>query len=122
MITADIKNGFNHVLVHPSTRDFLGFRWRNQYFRWRVLPHGLSLSPYFFRMRPIITYLRHLGLRITCYVDDYLLLMHEDQIVEHRKLFLDTLKSLNVFVNFEKSSLDAERKKVYLGYIISTEN
>ena len=27
LITADIKNGFNHVLVHTDSRDFLGFQW-----------------------------------------------------------------------------------------------
>lgn len=58
MITLDIKNGFHHILVHKDYRDYLGFKWKKHYFRWSVLPFGLSCSPYFFGkiLRPVVTY------------------------------------------------------------------
>lgn len=122
MITLDIKNGFHHILVHKDYRDFLGFKWRNQYFRWRVLPFGLSCSPYYFGkiLRPVITYLREKNIRLCVYVDDFFLAAHHDDIVQHKKILIDTLVKLGWFINYDKSSLKPDQNKVFIGYNILT--
>ena len=124
LVTLDIKNGFFHVPVHNDYRDYLGFRWRNRYFRWKVLPFGLSLSPYFFGkcLKPIVTFLRAQGLRICCYVDDFLLMSTESQVFHHRDIVIDILQKLGICINFEKSSLIPEQCKTYLGFKLHTDS
>jgi hypothetical protein len=46
-VSIDLKNGFHHVLVRETDRQYLGIRWRGIYYQWRVLAFGLSASPYF---------------------------------------------------------------------------
>jgi hypothetical protein len=48
LVTLDIKNGFHHVTVADSDRNYLGIKWRCVYYRLCVLPFRLSCSPYIF--------------------------------------------------------------------------
>lgn len=122
MVTLDIKNGFHHILVHKDYRDYLGFKWRGLYFRWRVLPFGLSCSPYYFGkiLRPVITYLREHNIRLCAYVDDFFLAAPRDGIDQHRDTLIRTLGNFGWFINYEKSSLKPEQKKLFVGYDIVT--
>jgi hypothetical protein len=74
LVTLDIMNGFYHVNVADSDRDYLGFKWRGVYYRWCVLPFGLSRSPYFIGkcLKHVITYAISQGIRSVLYVDDSL--------------------------------------------------
>lgn len=76
-ITTDIKDGFFHVPVHKNFRQYLGFKWNNNYYVWCVLVFGLCCSPYYFNkiVRPVVSYLRQNGLRVTVLVDDFYLLL-----------------------------------------------
>lgn len=69
-ISAPLKLGFHHVLVRKEDRKYLGIYWRGFYYQWRVLPLGLSSSPYFFCkvLKPGVQYLREQGLKVV-YVD-----------------------------------------------------
>ena len=84
-VTADIKDGFFHVPVAREHRDYLGFSYKGLYYRWKVLPFGLCCSPYYFSkvVRPVITYLRSIGLRVAVYVDDFLLAAEESCSADH---------------------------------------
>ena len=120
MITADLKNGFFHVPVNINQRDYLGFKFNNQYYRWTVLPFGHCCSPYFFNkvLRPVITYLRSIGIRTVLYVDDFIVFAPLNLVYEHRNLFIDLLQSLGLTINFEKSDLVPSLSKTFIGYVI----
>lgn len=120
MITTDLKDGFHHVPVHSDHRKYLGFKYRNCYYQWTVLPFGHNCSPYIFTkiLRPVVKFLRSKGLRVVLYVDDFILFSPQDTIVADRDFLLDTLKKLGWSVNFSKSSLDPELKKEFIGYLI----
>lgn len=122
LISVDLKNGFQHILIHPEDRDYLGFQWGGSFFRFRTLPFGLSCSPYYFCkiLRPVANYLREQGLRVCFYMDDILLMSHGDHIIEHRDLLLITLQRLGWQVNIEKSELTPRQDIIYIGYKIST--
>jgi hypothetical protein len=122
MITLDIQNGFYHIKVHRLDRDYLGFKWRNQYFRWRVLPFGLSCSPYYFGkiLRPVVIYLREQRVKLCAYVDDFLVAAPKVRIEHDKDLLIDTLVGLGWYINYEKSSLLPEQDKNYIGYHILT--
>ena len=59
--------GFYHVPVHVEDRQFLCFEWKRTYYRFTVTPFGLGVSPYYFNkvLRPVIAYLRDLGVRLS---------------------------------------------------------
>lgn len=119
-ISLDIKDGFYHIPVYPVDREYLGFFWSGVYYRWKVLPFGLNSSPYFFAktVRPVLEYLREIGLRVTVYVDDFLLGASDKHIVDARDQLLHTLEDLGFLINFEKSQLNPSTKIDYIGYTI----
>ena len=120
MITADLKNGFFHVPVNVNHRDYLGFKFGHQYYRWTVLPFGHCCSPYFFNkvLRPVITYLRSIGICTVLYVDDFIVFAPLNLIYEHRDIFIELLQTLGWTINSEKSDLVPSLSKTFIGYVI----
>ena len=72
----DIKSGYHHIEIFVSAQEFLGFSWVfegvTKYFKFTVLPFGLSVGPYIFSkvMRPLVRYWRSKALSIVVYLDD----------------------------------------------------
>ena len=124
LITLDFKDGFHHIPVLKDHHRFLGVEWKGQWYMWTVLPFGLNASPYFFEktLRPVICYLRSLGLRIVCYVDDFLLMAQDNCIEDHKSCLLKCLADLGWTVNFEKSRLTPDTCQEFIGYRITTVN
>ena len=120
MVTADLQNGFFHVPVHRDHQTLLGFEFKSKYYTWSVLPFGHNCSPFYFvkLLRPVVTFLRSLGIRIVLYVDDFILFAQKDAIIRHRETFLSTLQELGWIINFEKSSLEPTITKEFIGYLI----
>ena len=60
----DIKSSYHHIEIFESDQQFLGFSWVfdgvTKYFKFTVLPFGLSVGPYIFSnvMRPLVKYWR----------------------------------------------------------------
>lgn len=123
LITYDIKQGYLHVPVHESFKSYLGFKWKNQYYEWQVLPFGLAVSGYFFVkiVREVVNHLRAAGIRISSYVDDFLLGAPVQDIETHHNIVISLFHRLGIILNTEKCSFLPEKVKVYVGYIISTD-
>lgn len=122
MISVDLQDGFFHIPVAVHHRQYLGFQWNGHYYQWKVLPFGLSCSPYYFckTMRPIVAFLREWDLRVMVYVDDFFLCTPERLAADHRDMLLHTLCDLGLRVNVDKSHLDPTQKLDYIGYTVST--
>ena len=104
LVSVDIKNGFYHVPVKECDRKYLSFMWRGEFYQFAVTPFGLRISPYYFCkiVRPVISYLRDLGVRLSVYVDDFCLAASRVLITDHTDLLLHTLEDLGFHVNFKK--------------------
>lgn len=122
LITLDLCNGFHHIKVQNNLADLLGFQFENTYYKFVTLVFGLSWSPYFFAktIRAVVQHLRENNVKVVAYVDDFCVVDSPDNIVATRAYILSELKSLGFFVNYEKSSLEPETRKKYIGYIIDT--
>ena len=48
MITCDIKSGFHHVPLDSDYQNYITFCWNGLFYKWKVIPFGLCLSPYYF--------------------------------------------------------------------------
>jgi hypothetical protein len=123
LVTVDIKDGFLHIPISRESQQYLGFQFEGVKYRWRRLPFGLSSSPYFFckTIRPIIYYLRGLGVKVSAYVDDFIVSASTTYIDEHSQLLLNLLNDLGIRVNYEKSSVTPSCAKEYIGYIICSD-
>ena len=119
----DLCDSFYHFKIHEDYQKYLSFCFEGQYYSYCVLPFGFSLSPYFHAkiLRPVVSYLRTLNVRLNLYVDDFLIAASSCFITDHTDLVLDTLSDLGLRVNFEKSETSASKTIDYLGYTISSE-
>ena len=88
--------------------------------RFTVTPFGLSVSPYYFNkiLRPVIAYLRDLGVRLSVYVDDFCLASSSAGIADHSDLLVHTLTDLGFHINYGKSLLKPSTRLDYIGYTI----
>ena len=72
----DYASGYHHVEIFPEHTAFLGCSWDfkgiQKYFKFTVLPFGLSTGPYVFSkiQRALVKHWRKQGVRIFTYLDD----------------------------------------------------
>lgn len=71
-MTIVFKHAYFSVYVTPEHRKWLRFLWKNNHFQFTSLPQGLSSAPRLFTklLKPALTYLRKLGMLVSCYIDD----------------------------------------------------
>ena len=105
----DLKNGFFHLLVHRDSRTYLGFQFEGNFYQYRVLPFGLSVSPWAFTkaMREALKHIRTtMECRATTYVDDWLLIAaSQRQSAEIAERVCELFRKLQLNVNMEKSTI-----------------
>ena len=91
-------------------------------YKWLRCPFGLSCSPYYFAktMRCVLAYLRLHDVRISVYVDDFIVCAEQSKITDHKDLLIDSLHDLGFLVNHGKSLLVPTQVLEHIGYIIST--
>ena len=76
MFKFDLKQGYHHVDIFEEHMKFLGFSWifngKVQYFKFTVLPFGLTSAPFIFTkiMRVLVKLWRQNNICISCYLDD----------------------------------------------------
>ena len=46
--TCDLSSAYHHVEMHKDSTPFLGFEWAGGFYRFTVLPFGLSTAPWLF--------------------------------------------------------------------------
>ena len=74
--SCDLLDAYLHLLLSHHTRKYFQFRFDGQVFQFRTGGFGLSVMPYLFNKlcRPIRTWARRQGIRVTAYLDDWLIL------------------------------------------------
>ena len=78
MCSFDLKSGYHHVEIYEQHQTYLGFSWTSPvskettYYKFTVLPFGLSTAPYIFTkvLKPLEKHWRYLGIRIAIFLDD----------------------------------------------------
>ena len=114
----DLKDAYFHVLVHPRFRKWLRFTWAGKVFQFRVLPFGLSLSPWVFTRitRELACLLRAQGIRLRMYLDDWLILAQSSTACRtHLQAVLSQARLLGFHPNFQKSELNPSQRFEFLG-------
>ena len=123
MCSIDLKDAYFLISVVESSRKYLRFIFDNMLFEFTCLPFGLSTSPYIYSkiMKPVIAILRSKGIRITNYLDDFLILGRTKlECMTKVKYTINLLKDLGFVINYEKSKLVPEHCCKYLGFMLNS--
>src|SRR5271165_3955539 len=74
MFISDLKKGYFHVKMHKKSLLYMGFCWKEKWYRYLVLPFGLKHSPIVFSriVKAMIKFWRLKGIFVIAYLDDFL--------------------------------------------------
>ncbi|XP_076079152.1 uncharacterized protein LOC143049377 [Mytilus galloprovincialis] len=124
----DIHSAYHHLDIYEPHTDYLGFSWTygesTKYFKFLVLPFGLSSACYIFTKvtRPLIKKWRGEGKQILMYLDDGFG-THSDinSCTDIAAQVKQDLIDSGFVPKVEKSMWSPSKTLIYLGYFIDTD-
>lgn len=125
LVSIDLSDAFLHIGLHPASRRFLRLKWKDQVYQYCTTAFGLASSPFVFTKvcRPILEHLRSQGIRISAYLDDWLLIANSKQLaLQQAQTVITLLQRLGWLVNFKKSVLDPTQRLEHLGFVLNTQS
>lgn len=109
------------ILLHsntPNSQEIPEIHLGGQLLQYTSLPFGLAAGPRLFTkvMKPIIAFLRRLGIRLLIYLDDILLLNQtKEGLMKDRDSLIWLLHNLGWLINWKKSVLEPTQTIEFLG-------
>ena len=123
MASIDLKEAYFQVPVHPASRHFFRFVFRDQVYQFKALCFGLSTAPQVFTrvMAPVSAIIHSMGIRMRCYLDDWLVQSSSrESLLRDLQTVLQLCHELGIVVNPQKSNLVPSQVVQYLVVIIDT--
>ena len=124
MASIDLKEAYLQVPVHPDSRHFLRFVYKDRVFQFNALCFGLSTAPQVFTrvMAPVSAILHSIGIRMRRYLDDWLVQSSSQaSLLRDLQTVLQLCHELGIVVNPQKSNLVPSQVVQYLGVVINAE-
>ena len=129
MFNYDLKDGYHHLLIHPSFRDYLGFKleWEGKmtYFRYVVGCFGLADLPFIYTKiyRPLVAHWRSFGIPAIKFLDDGGFFVKDRQTaLEYRDhVRKDLIRSGSIYSN-KKCVWEPTQIMTWLGFTWNSEN
>ena len=124
MVKLDVKDAYLQVPVAPEERKYLGFKWEDKFYQFKVLPFGTSTSPSLFcrLIKFPLRWLRQQGVRLVWYIDDLIILgKTETEARQHVRAVAHLLQHLGYLINWKKTSVESPRQQLeFLGTLVDT--
>ena len=123
MASIDLKEAYLQVPVHPASRHFLRFMFRDTVYQFKALCFGLSTAPQVFTrvMAPVSAILHSMGIRMRRYLDDWLVQSaSRESLLRDLQNVLQLCHELGIAVNPQKSNLVPSQVVQYLGVVIDS--
>ena len=117
-VSIDLQDAYLHIPIAPESQRFLGFKIGDHTFCYKALPFGLRSAPRVFTriVRVVAAFLRRQGLRVYCYLDDWLLVAPSRSILlDHTERLIQVVQNLGFIINWEKSALEPTQIPEFLG-------
>ena len=121
MASIDLKEAYLQVPVHPDSRHFLRFVFRDRVFQFKALCFGLSTAPQVFTrvITPVSAMHHSMGIRMRRYLDDWLVQSSSQaSLLRDLQTVLQLCHELGIVVNLQKSNLVPSQVVQYLGVVI----
>ena len=123
LYTMDLTDAYFSVPIHKNYRKYFRFLWKKQIFEFLVMVFGLTTAPWVFTKitKPLIAFLHSRGARASIYIDDGIGMAQSLTLaLQQKDMMVNVFQEVGFVVNFAKSSLVPEHRKVYLGFVIDT--
>ena len=123
MTKVDLKDAYFMIPIHSSDRSALCFQVQSRHYQYTCLPFGLSCAPWVFTktLKPVLTLLRELGVRLVAYIDDVLVLAETaDKVRDHTNGLIYLLENLGFLVHPEKTVREPTKEIEFLGMIVDS--
>ena len=123
MASIDLKEAYLQVPVHPTSRRFRRFMFRDTVCQFKALCFGLSTAPQVFTrvMAPVSAILHSMGICMRRYLDDWLVQSaSRESLLRHLQTVLQLCQELGIVVNPKKSNLVPSQVVQYLGVVINS--
>ena len=123
-VKLDLKDAYLHIRLSLEIIKYFGFALGERIFAFLVLPFGLSPAPWIFTrvLKPVKKALRRLGIWITSFLDDFLIVGRSQQeCLEHARISIGLLQRLGFRINWGKSVLVPQQRLEYLGVVLDLE-
>ena len=127
-VSLDLKSFYYHLLIFPAHRTYLGVAadlpdGSRRYYHYNVLPFGLAPATAIMTrlVKPIISYLSSLGIRLSIFLDDVKVNAATQAIAwEHYQKTKEVFQKVGFVISTEKSDVfsDVSQQKLYLGFIM----
>ena len=127
-VSLDLKSFYYHLMIFPAHRTYLGIAadmpdGSRQYYHYNVLPFGLGPAAAIMTrlVKPIISYLASLGIRVSIFLDDSKINAATRALAwKHYQITKDVFLKAGFVISAEKSDdfSDVSQQKMYLGFIM----
>ena len=124
---SDDKSGFHLVLLGKESRLLTAFRYKGQFFLYRVAPFGSPKIPSIFQRANFvsISYSRTLGVKNNLYLDDRLVIDNEDTIIngvpKNSFITAGLVIVKGGFISILKSDFEPKKAQDFLGLHLDTD-
>ena len=119
----DLKDAYFTVPIFRDHQKYLRFAVDKIQYQFTCLPFGLSCAPWAFTkvLKPVVAFLRSLGIRLIIYIDDILVIgKSPDEVRDHVEALIALLEGLGFIVNMEKSVTTPSQQIEFLGLQVDT--
>ena len=121
MASIALKEAYLQLPVHPASRHFLRFMFRDTVYQFKALCFGLSTAPQVFTrvMAPVSAILLSMGIRMRRYLDDWLVQSSSrESLLADLQTVLQLCHELGIVVSPQKSNLVPSQVVQCLGVVI----
>ena len=72
MSSIDLKDAYFSLAIHEDYQKFLVFQWKGKFYKYIVLPFGITIAPRVFTkvLKPVFCEMRKLGCTVAPYLDE----------------------------------------------------
>ena len=106
MVKLDLSYAYFGVPIKYANCKFLCFPWRGNVYKFQAMPFGLGVGPHYYNklLKPVIAFLRRIGVRQTVYFNDMILLSQcRHMLIGDLSSLKWLLESLGFLINVKKS-------------------
>ena len=123
MTSVDLRHAYVHVGIAECHRDLFTFEYNHRWYRYRVMPFGLSSAPRTFTkvIKAAASIVRRMGIRLVIYLDDSLIMAETKELCErHTAIWIRVLQTLGFVINLPKSALTPLQERIFLGHLVNS--